>query len=131
LLGRWFPVLGELGDFNASDDWTVFSLSSATFGVNVCFESLFPGLVRGFVRRGAGFTVNMTNDGWFLDTAAAEQHFAAAPFRAVENRSWVVCATNTGVSAFVDSEGRVAARLPRGVPGVLRARVTARETLFR
>jgi apolipoprotein N-acyltransferase len=123
LLGRWIPVLGEMGDFDASDDWTVFRSSGSAFGVNICFESLFPGLVREFVRRGAGFTVNMTNDGWFLDSAAPDQHFAAAPFRAVENRTWVVSATNTGVTALVDPSGRVAARLPRGRPGILRGEV--------
>lgn len=129
ILGRWVPVLGELGRFDASNDWTVFRSTAAggaaSFAVNICFESLFPGIVRGFIRRGAGFTVNMTNDGWFLDTAAAEQHFAAAPFRAVENRSWVVCAANTGVTALVDPDGRVAARLPRLAPGVLKGRVMA------
>ena len=123
LLGRWIPVLGEMGDFDASDDWTVFQSSGGAFGVNICFESLFPGLVREFVRRGAGFTVNMTNDGWFLDTAALAQHFAGAPFRAVENRTWVVCATNTGVTALIDPSGRVAARLERGRPGILRGEI--------
>lgn len=126
VLGKLVPVLGTLGDFDASDDWTVFKTSSAAFGVNVCFESLFPSLVKGFVSRGAGFTVNLTNDGWFLDTAAAEQHFAAAPFRAVENRVWTLCITNTGVTAIVDPSGRVAARLPRAQAGVLRGRITAK-----
>lgn len=112
LLSRWIRVLGELGDFASSDDWTVFRIPGAAFSANICFESLFPDIVAGFVKRGARMTVNMSNDGWFLDTAAPEQHFAASVLRAVETGTWVVHAANTGISGFIDPQGRVVARGP-------------------
>ncbi len=132
LFGSWIPALGAMGDFDASDDETVFRISSGMFSANICFESLFPDLVRRSVRAGGGFTVNMTNDGWFLGTSAAEQHFAAAVFRAVENRAWEVSATNTGVSAFIDPSGRVTCRLERGRVGILRGEVVpdSRGTIY-
>jgi apolipoprotein N-acyltransferase len=120
VLGRWIPVLNVLGEFDASDDWTVFPGGAA---VDICFESLFPDLVRGFVARGAGFSVNMTNDGWYLDTSAPDQHFASAMFRAVENRTWFLSVANTGVTAFVDPTGRMQGRIPRGEPGIARGTI--------
>ena len=85
--------------------------SPATFGVLVCFEDLFPGLSRQLVRKGAGFLVNITNDAWYQRTPAAYQHFQASIVRAVENRRFVVRATNTGVSGFIAPSGVVNAVL--------------------
>jgi apolipoprotein N-acyltransferase len=109
-LSRWVRVLNELGEFAASNDWTVFETPKARFSANICFESMFPDLVRRFVLLGAQATVNMTNDGWYLDTAAPEQHFIASVFRAVETRTWVIRAANTGISGVIAPDGRVAAR---------------------
>src|SRR5581483_2731601 len=57
-----------------------------TFGVVICFEVIFPDLVREFVREGANFMVTITNDAWFGDSAAPYQHFGMVVLRAVENR---------------------------------------------
>ncbi|MCI0428231.1 MAG: hypothetical protein L0Z46_09470, partial [Nitrospiraceae bacterium] len=50
--------------------------------------------------------------GWYLDTAAPEQHFIASIFRAVETRTWVVRAANTGISGFIDPFGRIVEATP-------------------
>ena len=57
---------------------------------------------------GADFLVNVTNDAWYGNTSAPYQHLAQATFRAVENRAPLVRAANTGISAIVDEDGRVA-----------------------
>ena len=57
--------------------------------------------------RGAQVLVNVTNDAWFGYTAASRQHFDEAVFRTVENRRPLVRCANTGVTAFVDRDGRV------------------------
>ncbi len=77
------------------------------FGALICFEDVFPYISREYVKNGADFLVNMTNDAWFGETAAAKQHLLASVFRAVENRVPVVRAANTGISAFIDPFGRV------------------------
>jgi apolipoprotein N-acyltransferase len=64
------------------------------------------------VQNGAQLLVNLTNDGWFLTSAAAEQHVANAVFRAVENRRPLLRCTNTGVTCAVDVHGRVVRWLP-------------------
>jgi len=77
------------------------------FGVLICFEDIFPELAREFVKSGAEFLVNITNDAWFGDTSAPYQHVQASVFRAVENRVPVVRSANTGVSCFINQKGRI------------------------
>ena len=87
---------------------TVFSIPGARFGVLICYEGIFPGLTRRFVADGADFLVNITNDAWYGRTSAPRQHLAHATFRAVENRVPVVRAANTGISAVIAPDGRIA-----------------------
>ncbi len=110
-LRHFFPI----GHFNAGEDKTVFKLrgespgrvSAARFGVLICYEDIFPGLVRALCLNGADFLVNITNDAWFGKTSAPYQHAQASVFRAVENRVPVVRSTNTGLSCFISAEGRI------------------------
>ena len=73
----------------------------------ICFEDTLGELTRRFVQKGAQVLVNITNDGWFAHSPAAEQHLANAVFRAVENRRPLMRCGNTGVTCAVDSKGRV------------------------
>jgi len=85
----------------------------------VCFESIFPGLSRRFVRDGADVLINVTNDGWFGSTPGPFQHNDMAIFRAVENRRFLVRSANTGISMFVDPAGRVKRALGLYEEGIL------------
>lgn len=113
-----------IGDFGKGKKYTLFPVKSIRsliaadgtiqrrinfykFGVLICFEDIFPYITREFVRKGANFVVNITNDAWFGDTAAPRQHLQSSVFRAVENRVPVIRAANTGISCFVDSTGKV------------------------
>ena len=71
----------------------------------VCFEDTVPRLVRKFLRPGPQVITNVTNDGWFKQSAAAAQHFANARFRAIELRRPMLRCANTGVSAAIDTTG--------------------------
>lgn len=77
------------------------------FGMVICYEVVFPDLVRRQAMRGAEFLATITNDAWFGDTFAPRQHFSMARLRAVENRRYLVRAANTGISGVVDPWGRV------------------------
>jgi apolipoprotein N-acyltransferase len=72
---------------------------------SVCFEDSVPRLTRKFLRPGPQVIVNVTNDGWFLESAAAAQHFANARFRAIELRRPMIRCANTGISAAIDTTG--------------------------
>jgi apolipoprotein N-acyltransferase len=101
---KWVP-----GDFDAGEDYTVFQLTNDGIQVAplICFEDTIGDLTRRFVGKGADLLVNVTNDGWFLQSAGSHQHLASAVFRCVENRRPMVRAANTGVSCFVNEFGRV------------------------
>jgi apolipoprotein N-acyltransferase len=94
-----------VGDFRSGEAYTVMAMPQGHFAVLVCFEVIFPELVRHFVRHGAQFLVNITNDAWFGYSPASYQHLAMVVFRAVENRLPVVRAANTGISAVIDPTG--------------------------
>ena len=96
-----------IGDVVPGVDPVVFSLPAGRFGVLICYEDIFPALTRRFVARGADFLVNVTNDAWFGRSSAPYQHLAQATLRAVENRVPLVRVANTGISAVIDSDGRI------------------------
>jgi len=86
--------------------YTVFRMGDESFSTLICFESIFPELSREFVRRGARFLVNITNDAWFERTSAAYQHSSFLVLRAIEQGRDIIRAANTGVSGYYDRLGR-------------------------
>jgi len=95
----------------AGDKPQIFKLPEANFGVTICWENIFPGLVRRSVLAGAQFIVNLSNEAWFGKTVASRQFLSLSVFRAVENGVAVVRATNTGISGIIDPFGRIYAVL--------------------
>jgi len=77
------------------------------FGTPICFESTFSTPSRRFAADGASLLVIVTNDAWFAGSSELRAHFAAAVFRAVETRRWVVQAANGGISGFVSPRGKI------------------------
>jgi len=78
----------------------------------ICFESIFPDLARADVRAGSRLLVNITNDEWFGNGAALQQHAEMAPFRAAEHHVPLARCANTGITEMIDAYGGVTARLP-------------------
>lgn len=134
--GEFIPLSGVIGfvkdwaqfvaELEAGSRLGVFPGPPAAFGVVICYEGIFPDLVRGLVEGGARLVVNMTNDAWFGRTDGPEQHLAMYPFRAVEHRVAVVRAANTGVSAVIAPSGRIARRMDLFERGTLTEAVPLR-----
>jgi len=117
-----------IGDFEPGTGPTVLTLTpkpkSATagtaeatlrpinFGVAICYEVIFPNLVRQFAANGAEFLVTVTNDAWFGASSAASQHFSMVVFRSVENHLAFARSANTGISGFIDPFGRIVEATP-------------------
>jgi apolipoprotein N-acyltransferase len=101
--------LGQAG-FKPGGERTVFATERARFSTLICYESIFPGLVRDFVGDGAQLLVNVTNDVWYGRSSMPFQHASMAVMRCVENRRSLARSANSGVSLFADPYGRVTAR---------------------
>jgi apolipoprotein N-acyltransferase len=107
-IGRIMPVLSDLSPGKRR---TVFNVRGVKFGTLICFETVFPDLVRAMAREDTDFLITITNTAWFGRSAAPFQDLAICVFRAVENRMWLVRAANTGVSCFIDPWGAVKSRV--------------------
>ncbi len=78
-----------------------------SFGAEICFESIFPILWRLQALNGAEFFVSLSNDGWFLNTAAPYQHLRINVFRAVENNRPILRSATSGISAYINNFGAI------------------------
>jgi len=110
---RIFGAPGEApSSFAPGQEPVVFSIGDTSFSTPVCFEMVYPELIRTFVGNGAEFLVNISNDSWFGPSAGPYQHLIFSTLRAVENRRFVLRAANTGISALVTPTGRILERTP-------------------
>ncbi len=112
-LVHWLPFIKYLtpipGSFTPGDQPVTFGLGDLHVNAAplICFEDSFPGTARASARDDVDFLVNLTNDGWFGDSAAQWQHMATAVFRTVENNLPLIRCSNNGVTCWIDASGRV------------------------
>ena len=100
-----------IGDYKAGTSYKGAQLKWGAFSTIICYEAIFPGLVRKLVDASADLLINITNDAWFGKTTGPYQHFSISRFRAIENRVTLVRAANTGISGFIDAKGDVIKKL--------------------
>jgi apolipoprotein N-acyltransferase len=100
-----------IGDYSPGKEMKRAISPFGNFSALICYEIIFPGLVRK-AAKGVNFIVNITNDAWFGKSSGPYQHFSMAVFRAIENRKPVIRAANTGISGFIDSNGRILLQTP-------------------
>jgi apolipoprotein N-acyltransferase len=112
-------LVDQVADFTPGSEHVVAPVEGHPIGATICYEAIFPDVVRGFTARGAELLVNVTNDAWYGRSSAPHQHLAMASFRAVENGKYLVRAANTGISAVVDPRGRVVERTALFEPTVV------------
>jgi apolipoprotein N-acyltransferase len=109
-------VSSEVGGFQKGTKYAVAHLPGGTsLAAFICYEAIYPGEIRNFAAEGAQLFINISNDGWFGHSAAAEQHLRIARVRAVENRRWLLRVTNNGITVSVDPYGRIFSPLPTDV----------------
>jgi apolipoprotein N-acyltransferase len=124
--GEWFPQLYQwsplASHLTRGRSTAPLRWKSWRFATFICYEDILPGIVRSILAdEGQGRAhamVNLTNDSWYGAGHEQEQHLMLAAVRSIEHRRWLLRATSTGISAFVDSAGRVVQRIERNQRGV-------------
>jgi len=121
------PVLGFLqipmSDFSAGNGGKpVIPLAGSVVGVNICYEDAFASEVLRALPE-AGFLVNASNDAWFGDSLAPHQHLQIARMRALESGRYLLRATNTGISAIINTRGELRGIAPQFEQAVLTDRI--------
>jgi len=111
------------GSYSPGKRFTLFDVAGHRFATVICYEAIYAEIVRPFVRAGAEFLVNISNDGWFGAQPSLEQHFDAVLLRAVESRRFLLRATNAGITAVIDPRGAIIAEAPRAQTSVLAATI--------
>lgn len=116
-----FPFLGDIvkgssdlshiPSFASGNEITPMFMNSQKFGSLVCFEGISPWIVSRFALSGAGFIVNISNDGWFKNSSELDQILNIIKLRAIESRVSMIRGTNTGISCFVSPLGTVEAKI--------------------
>lgn len=117
----------QVGDFESGTEMTVSSLDHHRLSTAICYESIFPNLVRQFIKRGSELLVVITNDGWFGESSAPFQHLRMGVVRAVENRRYEIRDANTGISAIIDPYGRIVSSTPIGKRMILEGKAYFRD----
>jgi apolipoprotein N-acyltransferase len=113
------PLTEQVGTFWPGENPELLPIDNHPVSVAICYEVVYPALVREFVRGGSELLTTITNDAWFGDTSAPYQHFQQASMRAIEEGRYLVRAANTGVSGIVDPYGRVVEESAVFQPAVL------------
>ncbi len=132
-LGDYFPWLYQLtplgGGLSRGQQAESFEIAGYHLAPSVCFESTVPHLIRRHIvqleQQGQkpDVLVNHTNDGWFWGSSIIDLHLACGVFRAVEHRTPMLIAANTGLSAWIDGNGQIRAEGPRFERAILTAQV--------
>jgi apolipoprotein N-acyltransferase len=119
LLAFAAPLVENSGPFSPGLDPTLLPVNGHPISIAICYEVVYPDLIRRFVVRGSELLTTITNDAWFGTSSAPYQHFEQASMRAIEEGRYLVRSANTGVSGIVDPYGRVLARTSIFQPAVV------------
>jgi len=117
--GEYFPVPASVrawmkmqnlphSDLAAGDEVQplLVAANGVKLAVAICYEDAY-GHEQLYAFPDAGLLINVSNDAWFGDSIAPHQHLEIARMRALEVGRYAIRSTNTGISAFIDSDGKL------------------------
>ena len=119
-LPTWIrPITNTIANFKSGTGPENLHIGSyPAFGGLICYEIIFPAQVVNKTQK-PEWLVNLTNDGWYGDSAGPYQHLVSTQMRAVEEGITIVRAANTGISAVINRLGQITASLPLNQSAVL------------
>jgi apolipoprotein N-acyltransferase len=116
------PIIGAVADFSPFSPGefpVLLPVGRHRVSTAICYEVIYPNLIRQFVRDGSELLTTITNDAWYGRSSAAYQHWDQASMRAIEEGRYLARAANTGISGFVDPYGRIIAKTTLFEPAVV------------
>ena len=119
--------LPGLGNFTPGDGSSTLKVDGLRDGMSICYEEAYSRDVRKGVLEGATFLTNISDYSWFGHSTALPQSLQMAAMRAMEEEKPDIRATNTGVTAFISSTGKIRSRLPQFLQGALDAKIIPRK----
>lgn len=119
-LPQWIrPLANAIGTFTAGNGPARINLPGyPPLGALICYEVIFPGQIVSPAQR-PQWIINLTNDGWYGDSAGPRQHFVSTRLRAIEEGITIVRAANTGISAVISPYGTVLGQLALNQTAIL------------
>lgn len=123
----WFPNImkaigmGTLSQGDVPKAWRIDN--GRRLAPSICFENMVPHVIQNHIAElsakgeSPDVLVNLSNDGWFRGSSALDHHLNSAIVAAVENRTPMLVAANTGITAWIDGNGRVVQKLDRLTSG--------------
>jgi apolipoprotein N-acyltransferase len=101
------PLVDSFTDFSPGTSMVMLPVASHLTSTAICYEVVYPSLVRQAVLAGSQLLTTITNDAWYGYSSAPYQHFSLASMRAIEQGRYLARAANTGISGIVDPYGRI------------------------
>jgi len=100
-------ITDQIGEFTPGKDIKNLIFNKHLISTPICYEIIFPSLVRRFIDNGGELLVTISNDSWYGTTSAPYQLLAMATFRSVENRRYNIRVTSNGISALISPTGKI------------------------
>jgi apolipoprotein N-acyltransferase len=104
------PLVESASDFSPGDEIVMLPVGGHLASTAICYEIVYPSLIRQAAEAGSELLTTITNDAWYGHSSAPHQHFEQAALRAIEEGRYLARAANTGISGIVDPYGRVVTR---------------------
>jgi len=100
-------ITDEIGDFTFGKSVHNLKINNHFASTPICYEIIFPELIRKFISYGGELIITISNDSWFGDSSAPLQHLSMAVFRSIENRRYILRSTSNGISAVISPSGEI------------------------
>ncbi len=100
-------ITDEIGDFTFGKSVHNLKINSHFTSTPICYEIIFPELIRKFISYGGELIITISNDSWFGNSSAPLQHLSMATFRSIENRRYILRSTSNGISAVISPSGEI------------------------
>lgn len=122
-LDRYLPIgalVADVGFFAPGKDLPIWAVPThdgreVKVGTLICYDAIFPEIVRDYAKRDVDLLVNITNDAWYGWASAPYQFLRMVAMRSIESGRSTARAANTGISAFIDPAGRILAETQLGL----------------